>query len=394
MTAPASLSWLDVLVGRKPGLRKHAVLMLATGQFYALCIVVMCHASYLGLLAWPVAYGITACMVTCFLFFYTLIRSGWSQRFKDPLLALPQAMVLQLLVVMAYVLVGPARGDVVILMCQTLVVSMFKLSPQQTLKLGAWSVGALSAAQFGLWWTQAPGFGTTLALAHWLTCTTALGILTVVTKWVTDIRMRIYSQAQSLREALEQANVLATTDMLTGLMSRRSMMDELALAVQKARDQQKPVSVALLDIDHFKQINDQHGHQCGDDVLKGFAAMATVGLRDTDKLCRWGGEEFLLLLPEVDVTQASVAVDRLRQRVKDLSAAANQCAPITVSAGVAQWRAGESVSTWLERADAIMYAAKSQGRDRCLADDMPEGAWSMAKQPGGKPLSLVKQRVM
>lgn len=387
------MSWRDVLVGRNPGLRKHAVLMLATGQFYALCIVVMCHASYLGLLAWPVAYGITASMVVCFLFFYALIRSGWSQRFQDPLLALPQAMVLQSLVVLAYVLVGPSRADVLILMCQTLVVSMFKLSPRQTLKLGAWSVGALSAAQFGLWWTQAPGFGTTLALAHWLTCTTALGTLTIVTKWVSDIRMRIHSQAESLREALDQANVLATTDMLTGLMSRRSMMDELTQAVKHAGHLQKPVSVALLDIDHFKQINDQHGHQCGDDVLKGFAAMATVGLRDTDKLSRWGGEEFLLLLPEVDVNQASVAVDRLRQRVKELSAAANQCAPITVSAGVSQWRPGESVSAWLERADAAMYAAKSQGRDRCLADGALHVALGTAKATTTVPLHLMKQQV-
>jgi diguanylate cyclase len=380
------MPWLDVLVGRDPGLRKHALVMLATGQFYALCIVVMCHASYLGLLDWGATYGITASMVVCFLVFYTLIRSGWSQRFADPLLPLPQAMVLQVLVVMAYVLVGPARGDVVILMSQTLVVSMFKLSPRQTLKLGAWSVGALSVAQFGLWWTQAPGFGTTLALAHWLICATALGILTIVTKWVSDIRVRIHRQAESLREALSQANVLATTDMLTGLMSRRSMMAELESAVQQAKTLQRPVSVALLDIDHFKQINDQHGHQCGDDVLRGFAAMATVGLRDTDKLCRWGGEEFLLLLPEVDVTQASVAVDRLRQRVKELSAAANQCKPITVSAGVAQWRAGEAISTWLERADATMYAAKSQGRDRCLAD-LP-GA---PKPSVHAPLGMVKQ---
>jgi diguanylate cyclase len=368
MSFPASLRWLDVLAGRDPALRRYALMMLATGQFYALTIGVMCHASYMALLDWQITHWISTAMVGCFLLFYTLVRSGWTQRFADPLLTFPLAVVTQLLVVAAYVLVGAPRADVVILLSQTLVVSMFRLTPKQTLLLGAFSVVTLSVAQLGLWLNHAPGFGNTLALAHFLVCTTALGIMTLVTKWVSDIRVRIHKQAESLQEALNQANVLATTDMLTGLMSRRSMMDELQAAVTQATAAHRPLSVALIDIDKFKQINDEHGHQCGDAVLKSFSAMAMVGMRDSDKLCRWGGEEFLLLLPDVDASQAGVAVDRLRQRIKELSAHAKEHPAITVSAGVAQWHLSEPIAAWLERADTAMYQAKSQGRDRCVAD--------------------------
>lgn len=389
MTSAVSSRWLDGLLGRDASMRKHVLLMLATGQFYALCVGVMCHASYLGLMSWHVAYAIGGVMVANYLVFLALIRSGWTERFSDPMLALPQGMLNQLMVASAYVLITPVRADVIILMCQTLVVSVFRLKPDETLRLGAWSVGALALAQFWLWTSGTPDFSGTLALAHFVVSATALGILTLVLKLVSDIRVRMHQQAESLRQALDQASVLATTDMLTGLMSRRSMMGQLTAATERARETGKPLSVALVDIDHFKQINDQFGHQCGDDVLKGFAAMATADLRDTDRLCRWGGEEFLLLLVDVDVHQACVAVDRLRMRVKSLSAQADTCQPITISVGVAQWREGESMTACLERADAAMYRAKSLGRDRCESDASAHAAGA-ASQPHAQPTAGVQ----
>jgi len=153
--------------------------------------------------------------------------------------------------------------------------------------------------------------------------------------------------------------VQSRTDALTGVFNRRALDDELHLALLNARRDQDAVSVAVLDLDHFKAYNDTHGHASGDALLKGACAAWSDVLRGGDVLARFGGEEFVVVLPGCAAADAETLVDRLRH----VTPSGQTC-----SAGVATWNGAEAVGELLERADQALYRAKDRGRDRvCLA---------------------------
>ncbi|MFO1338727.1 MAG: GGDEF domain-containing protein [Burkholderiaceae bacterium] len=166
----------------------------------------------------------------------------------------------------------------------------------------------------------------------------------------------------------QELRVLAATDPLTGLANRRQALADLgALASPPPR---VPPPVALLcDIDHFKRINDQLGHEVGDQVLVEVADALRKATRGTDIVARWGGEEFLVVLAGTPPAEALDLAERLRQRVAAAAShgAASPLGGVTLSVGLAAHRANEALSDWLRRADEALYRAKNAGRDRCEA---------------------------
>jgi len=159
---------------------------------------------------------------------------------------------------------------------------------------------------------------------------------------------------------------LAAYDELTGLANRRHAQDRLAQEQARAERSGTIFSVALIDLDHFKEINDTLGHAGGDRVLRAFADTVRDLLRGSDMVARWGGEEFLVLMPDSAGVDALATVDRLLQGVRGLRAAEGQ--PFSFSAGVTQYRRGEGFMEAVARADQQMYAAKHAGRNGvCLA---------------------------
>ncbi|MBU2955047.1 GGDEF domain-containing protein [Marinobacter sp. F3R08] len=169
---------------------------------------------------------------------------------------------------------------------------------------------------------------------------------------------------QDQRERLEH---LATIDPLTGIKNRRSMDQELDLAASEAERTGLPYALVLLDIDHFKKINDEHGHSVGDDVLIELVALLRQNTRKADRLFRYGGEEFVLLLPGVDGVGLKAVMNNLQQVLRKYMRGPG--GPVTASFGVAILRQGESVDSWLVRADAALYEAKETGRDRVVFSD-------------------------
>ncbi|MDR3439425.1 biofilm regulation diguanylate cyclase SiaD [Telmatospirillum sp.] len=174
---------------------------------------------------------------------------------------------------------------------------------------------------------------------------------------------RYQEMMRDLNNALKDAS---THDQLTGLANRRMLVERLKAETQRAERQSHSYSLAMLDVDHFKQINDRFGHDAGDRVLIDVTKTMQAGLREYDLCGRWGGEEFLILLPHTLATDAQVVIERIQDAIRQ------QTPPeglpplgITVSAGITEHQRGESFSDTVNRADEALLAAKQAGRNCC-----------------------------
>ncbi|MGN6581230.1 MAG: diguanylate cyclase [Bordetella sp.] len=169
---------------------------------------------------------------------------------------------------------------------------------------------------------------------------------------------------EQLRERLRAAKLDATTDPLTGLANRRVLDSALVTWQSRVVHSARQLSVLMIDIDHFKQINDTYGHEVGDRVLRAFAEHVRSLLRSQDLFARHGGEEFVILLPDTPVEAASHAGNRIRASLESTPLINDPPVRITVSIGVAQHQDGESIDTTMARADAAAYSAKHLGRNK------------------------------
>lgn len=184
-------------------------------------------------------------------------------------------------------------------------------------------------------------------------------------------RFALQVHQDTLRGMLRQLEDLASTDELTGLYNRRRFLRIAEGELARLRKGHQ-IGLALIDLDHFKRINDVHGHAAGDRVLQTFAAIARACLRDGDVLARYGGEEFVLLLPDTDAEQFGICCERLREAF----ASAQPVDPgipvgqLSLSVGLTLLNAGDDLDASLQRADEALYRAKRGGRNRC------EAAWT------------------
>ncbi|MFI9654415.1 diguanylate cyclase [Guyparkeria sp. GHLCS8-2] len=168
----------------------------------------------------------------------------------------------------------------------------------------------------------------------------------------------------TLRNYQRRLETMATTDRLTGAGNREALEVLFEQAQRLGRRHDQPVSIINLDIDHFKGINDRHGHQAGDRVLRELVNTVSSQIREVDTLCRWGGDEFLILLQDTDADDARLTAERIREAVARRNRLPESEEALTVSQGVAQCRAGESLDSLINRADQALYQAKRNGRNR------------------------------
>jgi len=186
----------------------------------------------------------------------------------------------------------------------------------------------------------------------------------------TQIRKKRYTER--LRDNVQQSMEMAITDGLTGLHNRRYMESHLGTLVDQASMRGKPLAVLVLDIDYFKAVNDTWGHDAGDEVLREFAQRLRKSVRGIDLVCRLGGEEFVVVMPDTDAGVASIVAERIRNRVASEPFAIHKGAraiDVTVSIGMAQRLAGDTdADTILKRADQALYRAKRDGRNRVVLD--------------------------
>ncbi len=163
---------------------------------------------------------------------------------------------------------------------------------------------------------------------------------------------------------LEETRRLANNDGLTGLPNRRRASERLEVEVLRSRRYRNPMAIALCDVDHFKQVNDRFGHNMGDEVLVHVAKALSAGLRQVDLVGRWGGEEFLVILPETDLAGARIVGERLRKSVESLPPFRDGPQLVSCSVGMASFEGDTSTASFVDRADQALYRAKRGGRNR------------------------------
>ena len=173
---------------------------------------------------------------------------------------------------------------------------------------------------------------------------------------------RLEPELRQIRRSAEQLERLAYHDFLTGIANRRQVEVLAQIALASAQRRQESFSVLMLDIDHFKRINDTYGHYVGDEILRELAARLRGELRESDIFGRWGGEEFIVITPVTAAEEGQALAERLRESLKAKPLA--KVHAITVSCGVANYRPGDSLDTLVNRADTALYRAKEGGRDQ------------------------------
>ena len=314
-----------------------------------------------GLLLW----GWTAVSLGGMAAVFAAIRSGWSLRFRDPSLTSLQIAFAITAAAIGYAQAGPLRGAVFPVLTLILMFGMFQLRAGNAYALSLFALGLFGAVMAVMALRQPERYPPAVEVGHFLMLACMLPAVATLTARLSRIRRRLREQREELGRALAQLQAIATRDELTGLPNRRQMQALMDQELLRSLRHHHDFCIALVDLDHFKRINDVHGHAAGDAVLCAFAQAGQAALRATDVLARWGGEEFVVLLPDTAMPPALGGMERLRQHVAALDIAfGGSRVSVTVSIGLTGHHRAETLAQTLERADRLLYQAKAEGRDR------------------------------
>ncbi len=367
------------LIGQDAKMRRLVVYWAATVCLYAVCVGILWIEVASGAAPVVSATWFTVALVSGHILFYLLIRLSNRFDIKPADLAEYQARFAITCTVAGYSIVGPIRGAILVVLLVTLVFCAFTLQVRKTYSLSIFAIVLLGAAMIWMAGAAPDRFDLKTELIHFFLISTMLTVVGFLTGTLSELRSRLKMQKAELEvqktelaEALEHIRRLATHDELTSLPNRRHIS-----SVLKEHEKHGPTTgtrgcLALLDIDWFKKINDRYGHAAGDEVLRTFSKEAQQVLRNCDMLARWGGEEFLLFLPQADLDAGGRVLERMRSCIQSLSF--DFCSPpleITFSAGLVELAAGEGITPAIGRADDLLYQAKAQGRNRIVAMTNP-----------------------
>jgi diguanylate cyclase len=295
--------------------------------------------------------------------FYVIIRSGLNRRFRDPTLAYPQIVAAQSLVAGAYAVLGPVHSATLIVLALVMIFGMFSMRAEAVRAACLYTVVAMATVMVWRSRSDPQHYPVAAEFFNFVLLATVMTTIAQLSDQLMDMRLRLKTQRAALQDALAQIRELATHDELTGLPNRRQMLDLLNEHAQRRARGGQRFYVGLVDLDHFKAINDTHGHGAGDQALRGFAGHAAGMLRSTDAIGRWGGEEFLLILPENGPGDPALGLERLRAKLAGSAVCADAPAlRLAFSAGLTRYRDGEPIGQAVERADHALYTAKSSGR--------------------------------
>jgi diguanylate cyclase (GGDEF)-like protein len=343
-------------------------LQLIIALCYSLDAGILGIYSYAGLIPpmIPLAYLLTGSL--CIAVFLLSSETGFNDRFREHYFAAPQSAV-GIGIELGFLCVAPEVGIVFVCSLMTIFgLGALRSKPTHTVQL--WTIATFGLAALFLVPDTPIGMPTGSHLERFATLLVfvmSMGRCMSLGIFSGGLSQSLYRSGVKLKEANSRIQQLAEIDELTGALNRRCIMQNLGREVERARASSSPFSIALIDLDLFKKINDVYGHPVGDEVLRTFSITVFANIRPIDRFGRYGGEEFLLLLPGTRSSDAARIIDRLRMIIADLDW--NTLSPdlrATMSAGIATLNGNETADAFLARADAALYCAKANGRN-CIA---------------------------
>lgn len=330
--------------------------LLLSVAVYVPCGLMLAMVTWLGFLppwftpVWVVFFSCTN------VFFFALIKTGVNLRFKDPSMTMVQMAVAIGAVACILYYAGAIRGGLLMLLLVILLFGVLQLTTAELLAMGTLSSAAYAAVIVLLTINQPAQVDPRVEWVQWATLTATLAVMCPLVGYMSTVRRR-------LSESLRTIKDMAQRDALTGIFNRHHMGEELDKEIGRC-ERRSPAFLALIvDIDHFKQINDTYGHLVGDQVLRILASSTRDILRKADYMARYGGEEFVLILAVSNATEAWAACERIRVHVEQLHIPELQSRRLTISIGGTLFQHGDTQTSILGRADAALYRAKNRGRN-------------------------------
>ena len=322
--------------------------------------------AYAGTISFMIAPAYAACGLLSVAAFIATSEARLNDRFRDHYFVTQQTSI-SLAIMLVFLYIAPEVGC--LFLCSIFLVYTFaalRSTPRQTI-IG-WTTAAVGLTILFLLTDKPIGMPHETPierLATMLVFVLVLGRGMIVGLFSSSLHEALYKRGLELKEAYKRIEELADLDELTGALNRRCIMQTLNEEIVRARRSKMSCAVALIDLDWFKQINDRFGHPVGDEALRTFAITVFANIRSIDKFGRYGGEEFLLILPESSDSAALRTVDRLRKIVAALDwTAVSQDMNVTMSAGLTTLRTDDTTDSILARADQLLYRAKGLGRDQ------------------------------
>lgn len=353
----------DLFLSTERNRRKNIHYWIATALLTVLCLAVLWFEAHIGVVDSLAATAMSVYMGTGLLAFYLLTRLGRSHALRAEVMGMWQGYHAVFAIVVAYALVPPIRGALFAVLLLIVTFCSSCMPRRQTAYL-AWVAAALFTLVAVTMSQVSPlVYPLEQELVRLVLAIVSLFGVVVLTGELSRLRLRLKRQKHELARLLHETTLLAARDELTRLPNRRRMT-EIFRAEMERHEATRPLCVAMLDIDFFKSINDLHGHAVGDMALHSFALQLQGQLRSGDAVGRWGGEEFLLILPDTWLDEAEAVINRLRAHVGTLPVA-GLAAPLrfTFSAGVSQLAVGKTMDEVIDEADRAMFQAKINGRN-------------------------------
>ena len=346
--------------------RQMLAVQAASCSLISLVLLIYCYADTVSIIL-PAAYFL--CGIGLIGFFVVLSETRVNDRFQDHYLTLFQVgghVALQFAFVLAAPEIGFAFLSVLFLIFEF---GALRMTSRQAMI--AWTLTAMGLVPIFLLTKMPVGMPVTTHMervAAMLCFVLTIGQCAFLGLYGSSLRRMLYKRSFELKAANKRIEELAELDELTGSFNRRCIMRILEDEIARAHRTDTLCSIALIDLDLFKRINDAYGHPTGDEVLRTFAITIFANIRSIDKFGRYGGEEFLLVLPDTPMDGAARILERLRSIVGDLDwSAFSDGMRVTISAGVATLGRNENPDTLLARADSALYLAKARGRNRIVS---------------------------
>lgn len=331
--------------------------LLVSVAVYIPCSVFLALVAWLGYLPARFVPLWIATFTATNLMFFALIKIRINLRFLDPSMTMAQMAVAITAVAMVLYHAEAARGALLMLLLVILMFGVLQLKTAEVLLMGVLCSAAYGAVIVLLTVNHPGKINVELEWVQWIALTATLAVLCPFVGYLGNIRRRLGESLRTIKE-------LAQHDALTGLFNRHHLANTLERELARCTRGTPPFLLVVVDIDHFKRINDMHGHLAGDSVLQAVAKRLQDTLRKGDYLARFGGEEFVLMMMADGFAAAQASCDRLRKSVEELRMDEFGAQRLTVSIGGSFYRPHDTQGSLLERADAAMYRAKSNGRNR------------------------------